>query len=73
MFHQLEGLLVDEDVSISDLKGCMVHFIDKIFGRPLSPGLRPVISFTEPSLEMDVECSLFGQDPNCRVCKGRLA
>ena len=72
MFHQLEGLLVDEDISISDLKGCMVHFIDKIFGKPLKPRFRAsYFPFTEPSLEMDVECiACSGKDPNCRVCKG---
>ncbi len=72
MFHQLEGLLVDEDISISDLKGCMVHFIDKIFGKPLKSRFRAsYFPFTEPSLEMDVECiACSGKDPNCRVCKG---
>ncbi|MGB4146557.1 MAG: phenylalanine--tRNA ligase subunit alpha [Acetomicrobium sp.] len=72
MFHQLEGLLVDEDVSISDLKGCMVHFIDKTFGRPLKSRFRAsYFPFTEPSLEMDVECiACSGKGPNCRVCKG---
>ncbi len=72
MFHQLEGLLIDEDVSISDLKGCMVHFIDKVFGRPLKSRFRAsYFPFTEPSLEMDVECiACSGEDPACRICKG---
>lgn len=72
MFHQLEGLLVDTDVSVSELKGCMVHFIDKIFGRPLKSRFRAsYFPFTEPSLEMDVECIVCsGADENCRVCKG---
>jgi len=72
MFHQLEGLLVDTDVSVSDLKGCMIHFIDKVFGRPLKSRFRAsYFPFTEPSLEMDIECiACSGKDPSCRICKG---
>ncbi|MGC9490324.1 MAG: phenylalanine--tRNA ligase subunit alpha [Thermovirgaceae bacterium] len=72
MFHQLEGLLVDEDISVADLKGCMEAFIKKMFEKPLKVRYRAsYFPFTEPSLEMDVECvACRGNNPRCRVCKG---
>lgn len=72
MFHQVEGLLLDEDVSVADLKGCLQVFVDSIFGRKLKSRFRgSYFPFTEPSMEMDVECVVCnGQDPSCRVCKG---
>jgi len=72
MFHQLEGLLIDENISLSHLKGCLEAFINKIFGRPLAARYGgSYFPFTEPSLEMDVECvACSGKDPACRICKG---
>ncbi|MCF7935800.1 MAG: phenylalanine--tRNA ligase subunit alpha [Synergistales bacterium] len=72
MFHQLEGLLVDRDVSVADLKGCLDAFAQEIFDRPLDVRYRSsYFPFTEPSLEMDVSCvACEGRDPQCRICKG---
>jgi phenylalanyl-tRNA synthetase alpha chain len=72
MFHQVEGLLLDEDVSVADLKGCLQVFVDSIFGKPLKSRFRgSYFPFTEPSIEMDVECVVCGgANPSCRVCKG---
>ena len=72
MFHQLEGLLIDEDISVADLKGCMEAFANRIFGRSLKVRYRAsYFPFTEPSLEMDVECvACSGKNPACRICKG---
>jgi len=72
MFHQLEGLLVDENISIANLKGCLEFFVNRIFGRPLAARYRAsYFPFTEPSIEMDVECvACSGKNPSCSVCKG---
>jgi phenylalanyl-tRNA synthetase alpha chain len=72
MFHQVEGLLVDRDVSIADLKGCLEVLIRSIFGRPLAARYRAsYFPFTEPSLELDIECiECSGKNPHCRICKG---
>jgi len=68
MFHQVEGLLVDREVSFGDLKGVLQSFINQIFGRPLPLRFRPsYFPFTEPSAEMDVECVICGGS-GCRVC-----
>ncbi|NLO56715.1 MAG: phenylalanine--tRNA ligase subunit alpha [Thermovirga sp.] len=72
MFHQLEGLLVDENISLAHLKGCLEAFVNRIFGRTLKARYRgSYFPFTEPSLEMDVECvACSGENPTCRICKG---
>lgn len=72
MFHQLEGLLVDENISLAHLKGCLEAFANRIFGRQLAARYRAsYFPFTEPSLEMDVECvACSGKNPSCRICKG---
>ena len=72
MFHQLEGLLLDEDISIADLKGCLDVMLDTFFGRQLKKRYRAsYFPFTEPSLELDIECvACSGKDPKCRICKG---
>ena len=72
MFHQVEGLLVDEGVTMSDLKGTLDLFAKRIFGADARTKFRPhFFPFTEPSAEMDVSCFLCGgNDPNCRVCHG---
>jgi phenylalanyl-tRNA synthetase alpha chain len=68
MFHQVEGLLVDREVSFGDLKGVLESFTAQIFGRPLPLRFRPsYFPFTEPSAEVDVRCVMCGGD-GCRVC-----
>ncbi len=68
MFHQLEGLMVDEDVSFSDLKGILIYFAQEIFGEKVKVRFRPsYFPFTEPSLEMDIGCVIC-DTKGCRVC-----
>ncbi|WP_310599025.1 phenylalanine--tRNA ligase subunit alpha [Desulfobulbus sp.] len=69
MFHQVEGLLVDRQVSFADLKGVLTSFTHKIFERELPLRFRPsYFPFTEPSAEVDVACVICGGS-GCRVCK----
>jgi len=69
MFHQVEGLLVDRQVSFADLKGVLTSFTHKIFERELPLRFRPsYFPFTEPSAEVDVACVICGGN-GCRVCK----
>jgi len=69
MFHQIEGLVVDTDVSFADLKGLLADFLAQFFERPLKVRFRPsFFPFTEPSAEADIECVICGGD-GCRVCK----
>ncbi|MCW8891319.1 MAG: phenylalanine--tRNA ligase subunit alpha [Sedimenticola sp.] len=68
MFHQVEGLLVDENVSFADLKGVLYDFLQNFFERDLKIRFRPsYFPFTEPSAEVDIECVMCGGD-GCRVC-----
>ena len=69
MFHQVEGLLVDEEVSFADLKGMLDEFLKHFFERDdLGVRFRPsYFPFTEPSAEVDIECVICGGD-GCRVC-----
>ena len=68
MFHQVEGLLVDENVSFADLKGVLYDFLQSFFERDLKIRFRPsYFPFTEPSAEADIECVMCGGD-GCRVC-----
>lgn len=70
MFHQIEGLYVDENVSFADLKQTLLYFAREMFGNDVQIRLRPsFFPFTEPSAEMDVSCSLCG-GKGCNVCKG---
>jgi phenylalanyl-tRNA synthetase alpha chain len=70
MFHQIEGLMVDETVSFADLKGLLAEFLTQFFEKPLKVRFRPsFFPFTEPSAEADIECVICGGD-GCRVCKG---
>jgi phenylalanyl-tRNA synthetase alpha chain len=70
MFHQVEGLLVDEGVSMADLKGTLDSFAKQLFGSDVKTNFRPhFFPFTEPSAEMDVSCFKCG-GKGCRVCKG---
>ncbi len=70
MFHQIEGLAVDEKLSFGDLKGTLEVFVKKLFGKDRAIRLRPhFFPFTEPSAEVDVSCSLcLGK--GCRLCGG---
>lgn len=70
MFHQVEGLLVDKGISLSDLKGTLELFLKEMFGSSVSIRLRPsYFPFTEPSAEVDISCVICG-GKGCRVCKG---
>jgi phenylalanyl-tRNA synthetase alpha chain len=70
MFHQVEGLLVDEGVSMSDLKGALDAFAKQLFGADVRTRFRPhFFPFTEPSAEMDMSCFKCG-GKGCGVCKG---
>jgi phenylalanyl-tRNA synthetase alpha chain len=70
IFHQVEGLYIDEGVSFADLKQTLLHFAREMFGAESKIRLRPsYFPFTEPSAEMDVSCALCG-GKGCPVCKG---
>ena len=69
MFHQVEGLMVDSDVSFADLKGILTSFTNQLFGQKTGVRLRPsFFPFTEPSAEVDIACVICG-GTGCRVCK----
>ncbi len=69
MFHQVEGLVVDTDVSFPSLKGMIEQFLKVFFEQPLGVRFRPsYFPFTEPSAEVDIECVICG-GKGCRVCK----
>ena len=68
MFHQIEGLLVDEDVSFAQLKGILDEFLRNFFEKDLAVRFRPsYFPFTEPSAEADIQCVMCGGE-GCRVC-----
>lgn len=70
MFHQLEGLVVDEGITMGDLKGMLELFAQRMFGEDTKIRFRPHhFPFTEPSAEVDVSCFVCG-GKGCRVCKG---
>jgi len=69
MFHQVEGFLVDRNVSFADLKGVLTSFIHRMFKDDLPIRFRPsFFPFTEPSAELDIACVICGGS-GCRVCK----
>ena len=69
MFHQVEGLLVEKDVSFADLKGLLHAFLNSFFEKDLKVRFRPsYFPFTEPSAEADMECVMC-DGKGCRVCK----
>src|SRR3990172_3931079 len=77
MFHQVEGFMVDDNISFADLKGVLTHFIRRIFRAETKVRFRPsFFPFTEPSAEIDIECMLCGgkgiakDQQRCRVCRG---
>jgi phenylalanyl-tRNA synthetase alpha chain len=69
MFHQVEGLAVDTDISMADLKGTLERFARQMFGPGSGVRFRPsFFPFTEPSAEVDIRCFLC-HGAGCRVCK----
>ena len=69
IFHQVEGLYIDENVSFADLKQTILHFAKEMFGEKSEIRMRPsYFPFTEPSTEVDVSCNLCG-GKGCPVCK----
>jgi phenylalanyl-tRNA synthetase alpha chain len=69
IFHQVEGLYIDENVSFADLKQTLLFFSREMFGKDTEIRLRPsYFPFTEPSAEMDVSCKICG-GKGCNVCK----
>ena len=68
MFHQVEGLVVDEGISFADLKGTVIDFLQRFFEKDLKVRFRPsYFPFTEPSAEVDVQC-VHCMGKGCRVC-----
>ena len=76
MFHQLEGLAIDEDITLADLQGVLLAFARQMFGEDTEVRLRPgYFPFTEPSVEVDVSCFRCGGtgylgSERCPTCKG---
>ena len=69
IFHQIEGLYIDENVSFADLKQTLFHFTKEMFGKETKTRFRPsYFPFTEPSAEMDISC-LICKGKGCSVCK----
>ncbi len=69
IFHQVEGLYVDKNVSFADLKQTMLYFAKEFFGKDTKIRLRPsYFPFTEPSAELDISCFICGQE-GCKICK----
>jgi phenylalanyl-tRNA synthetase alpha chain len=69
MFHQIEGLLVDQGITLANLKGVLTLFLKKMFGEETAVRFRPsYFPFTEPSAEVDIRCVICG-GRGCRVCK----
>jgi len=77
MFHQVEGFMVDHEITFADLKGVLTHFLRQIFREETGVRFRPsFFPFTEPSAEVDIQCLICGgkgpvpDQKTCRVCKG---
>ena len=76
VFHQMEGLVIDEDVTMADLKGTLDTFAKALYGDDVTTRFRPsFFPFTEPSAEADISCCMCGgkghvNGTTCRVCKG---
>jgi phenylalanyl-tRNA synthetase alpha chain len=72
MFTQIEGLLVDEHVRMSDLKGVLLHFVNRFFGEGLGLRFAPTFfPFVEPGVDIAMQCAFCrGSSPTCRVCQG---
>ena len=69
IFHQIEGLYIDENVSFADLKQTLLHFAQEFFGKETEIRLRPsYFPFTEPSAEVDISCNIC-KSKGCNICK----
>ena len=69
MFHQVEGLVIDEDISLANLKGVLTGFAEQFFEKPRGMRFRPsYFPFTEPSAEVDIQC-VRCDGAGCRICK----
>ena len=69
IFHQIEGLYIDKNVSFADMKQTLLHFAKELFGNHVNIRLRPsYFPFTEPSAEMDISCDICG-GKGCNLCK----
>ena len=69
IFHQIEGLYIDENVSFADLKQTLFHFAQEFFGKETKIRLRPsYFPFTEPSAEVDISCNIC-KGKGCNICK----
>jgi phenylalanyl-tRNA synthetase alpha chain len=69
MFHQVEGIVIDTDVSLANLKGALAGFAEQFFEKPRGLRFRPsYFPFTEPSAEVDIQCVLCDGE-GCRLCK----
>ncbi len=69
IFHQIEALYIDENVSFADLKQILIYFVKELFGKDVQIRLRPsYFPFTEPSAEMDISCTICNSK-GCNVCK----
>jgi phenylalanyl-tRNA synthetase alpha chain len=78
VFHQIEGLAVDEGLTMADLRGAITAFVDAMFGEGLRTRLRPdYFPFTEPSADVSMECHICRVEstkpgaPPCRICKSQ--
>ena len=70
VFHQVEGLVIDKNVTMADLKGTLEIFVKKLYGEETRLRFRPHhFPFTEPSAEVDISCFNCGGE-GCRICKG---
>ena len=70
LFHQIEGLVIDENITMADLKGTLEAFVKNMFGPETKVRFRPHhFAYTEPSAEMDMTCFKCG-GKGCRLCKG---
>ena len=77
MFHQVEGFMVDRQISFADLRSVLTHFLRQIFSAETGVRFRPsFFPFTEPSAEVDIQCVICGgkgvvsEGQSCRICKG---
>ncbi len=75
MFHQFEGLCIDEGITIANLRGTIEYFVTNFFGKDRKTRLRPYhFQFTEPSFEVDISCDICGgtgkiKNEKCKLCK----
>ena len=68
MFHQVEGLAVGTNITMADLKGVLVNFARRMFGEDRQVRFRSHFPFTEPSVEVDMDCIVCGGQ-GCTICK----